>query len=60
MSHGESVADGDGVEFEGCCACCLDALAGGLGELLEVCVSWDECGVAVGYADEGFVDVLVC
>ena len=57
--HGNSVANRDGVEFKGCAAYCYDTLCGSFGELLEVDVSGNECGVTVGDTDERLSYVAV-
>ena len=58
-AHCDSVADGYGVEFEGCSSRAQDSFSGGFGELFEVYVSWDYGGVAVSYADERFGYVTI-
>ena len=54
VSHGDAVADCDGVEFVGNAAGFADGVADDFTDLFEVAVSGDDVGVGVADSDKGF------
>ena len=59
MSHCDTVADGDGVEFERYTACLSNGVFDDGGDFIQVYVSGYDVAVTVGDADEGLADVFV-
>ena len=59
VAHGDAVIDRDGVEFLGDAAGCLDFAGDQLAEVLEVHVTGDKLGKAVGDGDDRLAEVAV-
>jgi hypothetical protein len=59
MAHSDTVADGDGVEFEGNAPCLSDSLFDNLGNLMKVDMARYDVAVAVGNTDEGFLHIFI-
>ncbi|TXT32351.1 MAG: Uncharacterized protein FD131_343 [Rhodocyclaceae bacterium] len=59
MAHGDAVVDGDGVEFLGNAAGCLDLARYQLPHVLEVHVARHELGEAVDHGDDRLAEVAI-
>ena len=60
VTHGDTVADRNGIELEGCAAGHEDAVLHRTGDLLQVHMTRHQICIGIYYADQRLPDLLVC
>src|ERR1700759_30873 len=59
MAHGDTVIDGDGVEFLGDTTHAFDLSGDHLAKILEMDVTWDELGEGIGDGDDRLAEIRI-